>query len=232
MFIETMFDVSLVTKTTLFGSCPNDPSIYMDYLQDEIDTSTPEARAEVAALPYNEADAEAADHTTVFLRIDDCPGLHGHVMKGFFKSACGALWAVKDTCSVKLRAYKKRIDTLIFIEPQIIKLTPSSMPIEHLTTYLDRKTGQLVCVRPLRAETAKGPRVALARSEVLPPGTELNFRMVVIGEVPKLAREATKKEPIHEELLHEWLTYGKRHGLGSWRNAGWGQFTYEMSRVA
>ena len=231
MFIETEFEVHLTTLTTMFGSCPNDPGIYADHLQDEIDSSTPEARAEIAALPYDEEEADKTDRTTVFLRVGDFPGLHSHVMKGFFKSACGALWVVGGTFSSKVRAYKKRIDTLIFIEPQIIPLHPADNEIKNLTTYIDKTTGQVVCVRPLRAETAKGPRVALARSEVLPPGTELTFKMIIVGKVPKLWRETTKKTPLHEELLHEWLSYGRRHGLGSWRNAGWGQFTYEMERL-
>jgi len=225
MLQTTSFDIHLCTTSVLFGSCPSDPLVYEIYLQKEIDATTELAQAERDALPEMSEDEEKV---TVFLRIGEKPALFGHVIKGFCKSACGAMWAVNKSHSAELRAYKKRIDTLIHIKPYIFPLAVPEGPIEYLNTYM--KHGFPVCVRPLRAETAKGPRVALARSEVVPPGTEMDFKLVVIGEVPALARQATKKFPIHEELLREWFDLGEYHGLGSWRNAGWGQFTYEMKR--
>ncbi len=226
MFRTSKFGLHLTTTTTLFGSCPSDPSIYEQFLQDEIDSSSEKAQAERAALPEISKEQEK---TTVFLRVDGQPALFGHVIKGYLKSACGALWRVNGTLSVELRAYKKVIDQLIFPFPDIIPLNVSDAEIEHLATYLRKDF--TVCVRPLRAQTAQGPRVALARSEVVPPGTELDFVLTIIGDVPPLDRQTTKKVPISEELLHEWFAYGEFHGLGSWRNAGWGKFTYEMERI-
>ena len=39
---------------------------------------------------------------------------------------------------------------------------------------------------------------------------------------------AKKKEGVPREAVIEWLDYGKRRGLGQWRNGGWGAFTYEL----
>ena len=72
--------------------------------------------------------------------------------------------------------------------------------------------------RPLRAETAQGPRVALARSEMLPSGTKISCGITVLGEV------------ISEKALREILDYGYWQGLGQWRNGGWGRFRYVLEK--
>ena len=69
------------------------------------------------------------------------------------------------------------------------------------------------CERPLRAQTAQGERVSLARSESLPAGTVLEFEILLLSD--KLA-----------ELVDEWMDYGKYRGLGQWRNSGKGSFKY------
>lgn len=73
--------------------------------------------------------------------------------------------------------------------------------------------------RPIRCETAQGPRVAIARSEMLPAGTTLEFDMEVLdGE-------------LSEALLRELMDYGYYAGLGQWRGGGCGRFRYEMVKL-
>ena len=67
--------------------------------------------------------------------------------------------------------------------------------------------------RPLRAETPKGPRVCLARSEQLPVGTTATFRIRLFANAH-----------ITEKTLRTCCEYGEFHGYGQWRNAGFGQF--------
>jgi len=74
--------------------------------------------------------------------------------------------------------------------------------------------------RSLRAMTAQGPRVTLAKSEVVPAGSKLKFTLQVM--------EGSK---ITEEVLTKLFDYGQLTGLGQWRNAGYGLFSYEMMRV-
>ncbi len=110
------------------------------------------------------------------------------------------------TRSSKVTAYKKVIDGLVFVTPRKIPLV------------LPEGAEMGVLERPLRAQTARGERVALARSDTCPPGTTLEFTVTVLGKVTKV-------------LLSEWLDYGALRGLGQWRNGGYGRFEYELTKL-
>ena len=86
---------------------------------------------------------------TVFPKLDDgTPFFYDYQIKGFFKDTCGGLRKVKGTVSSGIKAFKKEIDKLIFVEPR-------NVPI-----LFDGEIGE--CSRPLRAQTmqggARGPR--------------------------------------------------------------------------
>ena len=104
--------------------------------------------------------------------------------------------------SKKLKAYKKEIDGLVFVNPRKI---PLEIPE-------GKQMGR--CQRPLRAQTAQGERVALSDSETVPAGTTQHFDVVLLKEE-------------HAPLIVEWLEYGYLHGTGQWRNSGKGRFVYE-----
>ena len=104
--------------------------------------------------------------------------------------------------SVKITAYKKVIDGLVFVLPREI---PLIMPD-------DCSIG--VCQRPLRAQTAQGERVALAISETAPAGTQVEFTIKLLSDE-------------HEAATREWLDYGSLRGIGQWRNSGKGRFEWE-----
>lgn len=155
-------------------------------------------------------DAVVESTRTAFPKEDGKPFLWDYQIKGFFKDACGMLRRVDGSQSSKLSAHKKLIDGLMFPGPRRIMLDiPEGVEMSN-------------CQRPLRAETAQGPRVALADSETVPEGTTLEF-YVKIYEPPK-----KKGKPTLEEVLLEWLEYGVDRGLGQWRNSGKGKFTYEV----
>jgi hypothetical protein len=136
---------------------------------------------------------------SVFPRHEGKPFLYDYQLKGFFKDSCSALARVKSTKSSEIKAFKKVIDGLIFVFPRRIYL---QMPGE---------VGE--CSRPLRAQTAQGERVALATSESAPIGTTIEF-------------EVNCLEPKLEDVLTEWLDYGRLRGLGQWRNSGKGRFNW------
>ena len=121
--------------------------------------------------------------------------------KGFFKDACGMLRNVDKTESKKLKAYKKKIDGLIFVEPRKIPIV------------FDGEIGN--CQRPLRAQTLQGERIALANSETIPAGASCEINVVCLQDDL-------------EDAVIEWLDYGKRRGMAQWRNSGKGTFTYEL----
>lgn len=137
---------------------------------------------------------------TIFPRYEGKPCLYDYQIKGFFKDACSTLSRVKTTESAKMKAYKKIIDGLIFVFPRYI-------PIECDVI------GE--CQRPLRAKTPQGERVSLAISEEIPAGATVEFEIMCL-------------DPSLEDVVYEWLDYGRLRGLGQWRNSGKGRFTYEV----
>ena len=189
--------VRLTLIEPLLGTASANPDIHREFIA----SKNPDAGSiedEVATIG---ADAVADKGMTVFARMDDGrPMVWDYQIKGFFKDAAGMLRRVKSSKSSKLKAYKKIIDGLIFVEERRI-------PIEF-----DGELGN--CQRPLRAQTAQGERVALAESEMAPAGSTLTFTITTLedGLMP---------------AIEEWLRYGRLRGLGQWRNSGMGRFEFE-----
>ncbi|MGN1101708.1 MAG: hypothetical protein ACI4RG_05910 [Huintestinicola sp.] len=155
---------------------------------------------EVAAIGV---DAAVEKSMTIFPKVaDGTPFIYDYQIRGFFKEACGALKKVPGTKSSKIKAHKKQVDNLIFVEPRQI--------------LIDLKGGMMdVCQRPLRASTPQGERISLASSESIPEGSEIEFTVKCFID------EDT-------ELVKEWLDYGVFKGISQWRNSGKGRFTYEI----
>lgn len=189
--------VRLTLIEPLLGTASANPDIHREFIA----SKNPDAGSiedEVATIG---ADAVADKGMTVFARMDDGrPMVWDYQIKGFFKDAAGMLRRVKSSKSSKLKAYKKIIDGLIFVEERRI-------PIEF-----EGELGN--CQRPLRAQTAQGERVALAESEMAPAGSTLTFTITTLedGLMP---------------AIEEWLRYGRLRGLGQWRNSGMGRFEFE-----
>jgi len=75
--------------------------------------------------------------------------------------------------------------------------------------------------RSLRVITAQGPRVTLAKSEIIPAGASFEFNIRVL-----------KNSAVTEDVLRTLFEYGEYFcGLGQWRNAGWGVFSHELNAL-
>jgi hypothetical protein len=190
----TTMKVQVTFTAPLLGAVTKNKQIYTDYQA----SKAPE-------LPEDEIETvpDGEKGTTGFHEIDGSPILYDYVVKGFFKDACGMLRRDKTSESFKLKAYKKIIDGLVFV-------TPRQIPI-----VLPDGEGLSVLERPLRASTAQGERIALARSDTAPIGTMFEFTLEILG-------------PDITAALVEWLDYGRLRGFGQWRNSGYGRFTYEI----
>lgn len=194
------YQITLTFTEPILGTVPKDKEIYKGYIAQRAALTDEQLAEELATVEAVEEKGWTGFHT-----LDGKPVLYDYVVKGFLKDACGMLRRVKDTRSSKVKAYKKVIDGLIFVEPRRIPLDLNGQEMGVLE-------------RPLRGQTAQGERVALARSDTCPAGTTLAFTLAVLGQVP-------------EALLREWLDYGALRGMGQWRNASWGRFTYEMAKL-
>lgn len=137
--------------------------------------------------------------TTAFHKLNGQPIYYDYQVKGFLKDAGQVFNGLRN-----VKNLRSKLDHLVFVEPRQIAL---NMPDGAAITF---------CERPLRAQTAQGPRTSLARSEELPAGTWFECRLVVYDG------------PISEPLLRDLLSYGARKGFGQWRNGGRGRFTFEM----
>lgn len=190
--------VKLTLLEDMLGTASADKEIHETYIASKADDA-PSVAEEIEALGFDEVVEKGM---TVFPRDKDgCPIVWDYQIKGMFKDACGMLRKIKGTKSSEIKAFKKEIDGLIFPFPRKIRIELSG-PMGNLQ-------------RPLRASTAQGERVALANSETVPAGSTLTFsvKCLVDSQI---------------DLVKEWLDYGELRGLGQWRNAGYGRFTYKV----
>jgi len=121
--------------------------------------------------------------------------IYDYMIKGQLKNAAMVL---KDELGIK--ALRSKIDNLLFVFPRKI--------------YLGKNKPDGVVERPLRAMTAQGPRVTLARSDSIAAGTEFDFEFLLLP---------------HKELtwavVRKLLEYGELVGYGQFRNGSYGRFS-------
>jgi hypothetical protein len=144
--------------------------------------------------------------TTVFHRLENGdPCLMNYHVLGFLKESGKVQNGKSNVGGIKNLRFK--VGSQVFITPRQLPLV---MPKGDGIDYLER---------PLRAETALGPRVLVARSEMAPEGSTVSCSLEVMhGE-------------ISQNVLLELLDYGFYRGLCQWRGSGaFGTFRYELSK--
>ena len=193
----TELKVRLTFIDDILGGNPGNEDIYRTYIGSK--APDPEKiEDEVAALGV---EGVVEKGKTIFKKkADGTPFICGYHIKGFFKAAAQALRKVDGTKSAKLKAYKKEIDTLIFIAEDEIPFIDWGMIDE--------------CQRPLRASTPQGERVSIAISESISAGAMVEFTVICLVDEDM-------------DYVREWLDYGRFNGIGQWRNAGHGRFSWE-----
>lgn len=192
--------VKITFTDEVLGMTPADKEIHKTYIASKA-PDAPSIQQEIAAAG---ADVVEEKTMTMFPRNEsEQPIFWDYQIRGMFKDSCGLLKRVPSSQSAKIRAYKKEIDGLIFVEPRQIPI------------HLSGPMGD--CQRPLRASTPQGERVALAHSETIPAGSTITFTVKMLL-------------PTHEKAVREWLDYGALHGMGQWRNSGKGRYTWEEAK--
>lgn len=188
--------VRITTTEEMLGTASANPEIHSESIASKA-PDAPKMAEEVEAVGAEEVFEKAM---TIFPRVNNVPIMWDYQWKGFFKDTCSSLRKVTGTESSKIKAFKKEIDGLIFVEPRAIPIT------------FEGEMG--VCRRPLRGQTAQGERIALASSESIPAGATMEFTITCMLDN-------------QEAAVREWLDYGKWRGIGQWRNSGKGRFTWE-----
>lgn len=200
---ETMKELTYLLEFTepLLGTLAGDKELAKNFIA----SKAPEGPK---ADELETIDEMVEKSSTVFNRDDQGPFLWDYHIKGFFKDAIDGLINNGDHTKEELKKfrltpylYKKTIDKQLFVAPRKVRL---DMPNGKETFFIER---------PLRAETMRGERVALARSEACPEGTLLSMTVTLL-----------------QDNLEAWvdmaMQYGGLRGIGQWRNAGFGRFSF------
>jgi len=214
---------------------------------------------------------EVEKASTIFARGTLGLHMWDYQVRGFFKESLLALIELGDGPTGMTKwSYKKAADAFLFVYPRRIYLIKPGVDVKSLPMHgLWEETAKLPLLpdngvrftdkladdlkphvwselntneRPLRADTMRGERVALARSEEAPAGTQIVFAVSVLmpgeaakakakAEADKAEKEGAKKRKssaaITEFTVTDCLDYGKMKGLGQWRSGGFGRFVYK-----
>jgi len=190
---KTIYKITIEFITDVLGSQPQ-RNIVTEYINPNLEDD------EYETLPEKLEKA-----TTAFHKVDGQPVFFDYQIKGFLKEAAKVCNGLK---LLEVKALRSKVTDHLFVYPRII---PLQIPEDEEITWLER---------PLRAETAQGPRVALARSEQLPKGTKFDMELHVLDG-----------SPLDEDILRLLLSYGEDKGIGQWRNGGHGRFTFILHKA-
>lgn len=206
----TRYKLRITFTEPLLGSAPLNAEVYTDFIASKLEASGngDGARAQRIAEELDTLPEGDKGKTGFHRDQDGTPLLLDYHVKGLFKEAWQACREQPRRKSAALKAGKSKINKHVFVFPR------------HLRLHVTRPTEVGVVERPLRAETMQGPRVALAASEMVPEGTYFDCELHVLAP-----------EIITEDLLNEWLGYGRYLGMGQWRSGSWGRYEYRLRKL-
>lgn len=196
----------LIGLQPLLGGVSLDKEIFTKFIATKArENEKDKAKADVE----NVIDYNGEDKITGFYRDKDGNVImKGYQIKGFLKESAKAL---KD--QLGLASYLSKVDNFIFVKEDSIPLMRDGKVVSEPDGYLER---------PLRAETAQGPRVSLAKSEMVEGEWYCDITVRVIAN-----KGTAKSVAVTMDLVEQLLSYGQFKGLLQWRNAGYGSFRVE-----
>ena len=185
----------------VLGTMPRDPLVAEKFLTTETGGAFPDDQAAalgVAIKDQGDDDLKGPPPTIFCRNTEGQLILWDYQIKGFLKDALGAFYRMEGKA---FSAYKKIVDSLIFVAPRQI---PLILPEGKEPGW---------CERSIRVGGPKGERVALALSEEAPKGTKFECTFTCL----------------RDDLLN-WvercLDYGEVRGIGQWRNSGKGRLSW------
>lgn len=209
--MEKTIHVRLTFIEEILGAWPGNPALHTEYVA----SKAPDAETMGKEIEAIGAGRVTEKTMTIFPRNENNEEiLWPYQIKGFFKSAQQTINRIEDKKgALYLSAFKSKIDNMVFVcAPQDRFGTTGTGIVIHWPDGVDESYD---CERPLRAETAQGPRIALAHSETCPAGSWVE--MYILTRDHKL-----------EKNIIEWLNSGVYYGIGQWRNADKGRFVWEL----
>lgn len=206
----TELSIHLEFIEPLLGTASGNPEVQEEFIA----SKAPNLAKRKEELEDSAVPEEIEKKSTIFARDDTGLHLWDYQLRGFFKESLIALVETGRVTGVTRWTLKKAVDSLLFVEPRRIYLLQpnSSEPWKEASLSLQR---------PIRAETMRGERIALGRSEMLVGGTHVNFNVLLLN-----VSNTRSKWRLTVEDIKTALNYGRLKGLGQWRSGGWGRFTY------
>jgi len=184
----TLYDCEVELIEPMLGTVPKDKKVYSNFIASKAADAGLAEEEEATCVE----DLEAKGWTS-FHQDDEGPFIYDYLVKGVLKNAAQTLKQFGV-----LKQLNSKVTRYIFVYPRRIRLP------EITEEALER---------PLRAQTAKGERVTVVKSDVIPAGTKLKFQI-----------ETLDCGGITRGCLETLLDYGKRCGLGQFRNGSYGRF--------
>jgi len=218
--------IKLEFTEPVLGSSSANPEVHAEFIASKAKDKA-KTKEEIEAVekaiadivdPEGDPEEQLAKAITIFPKDDTGVFMWDYQIRGFFKSAMLILVESGDEVAkgISKWSYKRFVDLLIFPRPRKI--------------YLRNPAGQIITEaikdkqRPLRCETLRGERVALANSQLLDPGTWMEFDVEYI--VPSGSTPKNTLVKVSEDTIRRCLDYGQFVGLGQWRSGGFGRFTW------
>src|SRR3990167_792039 len=189
-----LLECELTLTREILGTIPKNKEVYSKYVATKC-ADAGLSEKEVETVP----DIEEKGWTG-FRTDEKGPFLPDYMIRGFLKAAAMALKGQSD-----IKAYKSKIDNLVFVFPDRIRLEQGGKTVKAPDGDYER---------PLRAMTMQGPRVTLAKSDMINSGAKIKFTIEIVGN----------KDGITKAWIKELFDYGRLSGLGQFRNGGFGKF--------
>jgi hypothetical protein len=226
----SIYSIRLDFTEPMLGTAPSNPEVYADFIaskrfaNEKKIATTPEELAAVEAKEIELTKEELAElppenkGVTVFRRSPNGGlMLTDHMIRGYLKEAAQAMG---DT-NGKTWGLTSKIDRWIFITDK------TGRPIRQLPIMRDGSqvmAPDSMLQRPLRAQTAQGPRVTLASSEMVNAPSYIEFYVTV------LPLAEGEKHKLDEQTLKSFFSYGMYSGAGQWRSGGYGRFDATVTK--
>ncbi|HMV01616.1 MAG TPA: hypothetical protein PLJ37_00680 [Chitinophagales bacterium] len=197
--------IKLILTEDQLGTIPKSKEIFKNYITEKArDQKTPEELQQLQIEEVASVEELEEKGWTGFHVDENGLFIYEYMIKGFLKEAGNTMKEI-----VGIKNIKSKLNNLVFVAPR-------KMYFKRNGDYIKSADG--VFERSLRVDTPMGPRVALARSEFVNAGAELDIEVTIVPN----------KEITWKRLL-QIFEYGSLKGLGQFRNGGFGRFTFEAN---
>lgn len=227
MLEVTKYDVTIRLTEDMLGTVPLNRNVYSDYIASKGREMLEKAEKQKIPMASGEEVDNDKINAALTEEVQTIEEVEARGHTGFHKDSEGAFvydyWIKGFLCEAartireigELKQLQDKFKRYVFVRPRRIRLPENKIEGVDFSdkTMLQITDKGVVCERPLRAQTAQGPRVTVVRSDVILSGAEIKFRLDVLpgGKISK-------------KVIETVLEYGQYIGLGQWRTASHGRF--------